>query len=141
MAAPFATADDVAARWRPLTADEDSVATTLCLDASNLLRARFPGIDAQIGQQLDQDVVIAVVAGIVKRAMLGGGDGVASQSDSVGPYGQNRTFANPLGNVFLTQADITMIIGYRPAGQTVQYANTTCHRENEGPGFVYGPIL
>jgi hypothetical protein len=33
----------------------------------------------------------------------------------MGPYSQSQTFANPLGNVFLTAADMTLILGYQPS--------------------------
>lgn len=139
MAAPFATSDDVAARWRPLSAAEQVVADTLCSDASNLIRARFPGIDDQVTSgAIDAEVLTQVVAGMVKRAMVAPSDGITSQSEGVGPYSRSQTYANPLGNVFLTQADLTLILGYRPAAQTVRYANTTSNRENAGPGYVYG---
>lgn len=138
MAAPFATADDVAARWRPLTAAETAVATVLCGDASNLLRARFPGIDGQVTSgAMDLDVLAAVVAGMVKRAMIAPSEGVSSESETTGPFSHSQTYANPLGNVFLTAADLVLILGYQPSGQTGQYANTTIHRENRGPGFIY----
>jgi hypothetical protein len=126
VAAPFATADDVAARWRPLNTQEQAQADALCADASVLLRARFPGIDSQIsGGQLDEAAVVMVAAGMVRRAMIGGGEGIQQQSETVGPYSTSQTYANPLGNVFLTAADLTVILGYIPAGGTHQYGNTT----------------
>lgn len=137
-ATSFATPADVAARWRPLTDAEITVATTLCLDASNLIRAQFPGIDAQLASgAIDPDVLTAVTAGMVKRAMVAPSDGISEQSEAMGPFSQSQTYANPLGNVFLTAADTTMILGYQPSGQTGHFANTTIHRENAGPGFVY----
>ena len=81
MAAPFATPADVAARWRPLSTAETTVALTLCADASALIRARFPGIDDQITSgTMDPDVVTAVVAGMVKRAMIANWPGCCSAS-------------------------------------------------------------
>jgi hypothetical protein len=66
MAAAFATAADVAARWRPLTSAEEQTAEVLAGDASALIRARFPGIDGQV----DPDILTMVVAGMVKRALV-----------------------------------------------------------------------
>lgn len=129
MAAPFATADDVAARWRPLTPAEQSQADALCADASVLLCARFPGIDSQVTTgQVDDAAVVMVVCGMVRRAMIGGSEGIQQQSETVGPYSQSQTYANPLGNVFLTAADLTAILGYIPAGGTHKYGNTTIRR-------------
>lgn len=139
MGLPFADATDVADRWRPLSDAEQQTADVLCGDASRLLLARFPGIDGQIvSGQVDAETVTQVVAGMVKRAMVAPADGITSQSETTGPYGHSQTYANPLGNVFLTQADITLILGYQPAAQSHTFANTTRHRENRGPGFVYG---
>lgn len=138
MAEPFATPADVAARWRPLTDAETIVATTLCADASALIRARFPGIDDQVTSgAMDPDVLVQVVSGMVKRAMIAPSDGISQESDTMGPFGRSQTFANPLGNVFLTAADLTLILGYQASGQSHGYANTTIHREDCGPGFVY----
>ena len=126
MAAPFASPDDIAARWRPLTDAETTVATTLAADASALIRARFPGIDAQAATgAVDPDVLRMVCAGIVKRALVAPDDGVSQESETAGPFSRSQTYANPMRNVFLTQAEITLIIGYKPRATSVGYANTT----------------
>ncbi|HEY5201196.1 MAG TPA: hypothetical protein VIJ31_09825, partial [Acidothermaceae bacterium] len=133
---PFADADDVAARWRPLSAAEQTVAGILASDASALIRARFPGIDSQVlGGALDPGILTMVVAGMVRRAMTAPSTGVTSQSETAGPFSHSQTFANPLGNVFLTAADLTLIIGYQPAGQTNTYGNTTT-RCGYGPWLI-----
>lgn len=121
MADPFATADDVAARWRPLTSDEEDLAEVLAADASAIIRARFPGIDGQV----DPAILTMVVAGMVKRALIAPLDGVSQESEGAGPYSHSQTFANPMRNVFLTAADLVLIQGYKPSGGTFGYANTT----------------
>ncbi len=121
MAEPFATADDVADRWRPLTSAEYAIASVLVGDASALLRARYPGIDGQV----DPDILTMVVAGMVKRALIAPADGVSQESEGTGPYNHSQTFANPLRNVFLTAAEITLIEGYKPKGGSFGYRNTT----------------
>lgn len=142
MANPFADPADVAARWRPLTAAEETVAAALCADSSALIRAQFPGIDDQVTTgAVDADVLTMVVAGMVKRALIAPDDGVSQESQTMGPYSSGRTFANPMRNVFLTAADTVLILGYRPAAVSARYTNTTIHREDCGPGFVYGPML
>jgi len=136
---PFADSSDVEARWRPLTDQEITQADALAADASALIRARFPGIDSQTDSgQVDPNVLIAVVSGMVKRAMVAPADGIAQQSETVGPYSRSQTYANPLGNVFLTQADITLILGYQPAGQSVAFANDTCRTSGDAYSRVYG---
>jgi hypothetical protein len=138
--AAFASAQDVADRWRPLTPAEQTVAATLVLDASALIRARFPGIDAQAtAGAVDPQVLRIVVSGMVKRALVSPDDGVSQQSQGAGPFTHSQTYANPLRNVFLQEADITLIIGYRPRAAGHRYANTTNQAEGFG-GYptVYG---
>lgn len=105
---PFATADDLAARWRALTPAEEERATVLLGDASAFVRATCAGIDARIeAETLELAVVVAVVVGMVKRAMLAGdlGEGIGQQQQTAGPFGTSLTFANPTGAVYLTKAD------------------------------------
>jgi hypothetical protein len=40
---------------------------------------------------------------MVKRAMIAPSDGITQQSEAMGPYSQSQSYANPLGNVFLTR--------------------------------------
>lgn len=150
MAASFATAQDVAARWRPLTPAETDTANVLCADASNLIRAEFPGIDDQVtAGAVDAAVLTQVCAGMVKRAMRAPADGVTSESNNVGPFSHSQTYANPLGNVFLTEADRTLILGYQVTAQNNTYANTTRRGgsrmfgdyEIDEPGYIYSEYL
>lgn len=135
----FATPDDVAARWRPLTAAETVIAETLCLDASALLRARFPGIDGRITSgDLDPYVAVMVCAGMVKRALVTPDDGVSQESETAGPFTRSQSFANPMRTVFLTAADTLLILGYQPGAITGRYTNDTVRVENSGPAYVYG---
>lgn len=137
MAAPFATADDVAARWRPLTSAEETVAATLVADASALIRARFPGIDTQVANGgIDPQILTIVVSGMVKRALVAPLDGVSQESQTTGPYGYSQSFANPMRNVFLSAADLTLILGYQPAGMSGAFANDTA--PGIAPQVVYG---
>lgn len=129
---PFATAADVAARWRPLTPAEETVAGTLVLDASALIRARFPGIDGQV----DPDILTMVVAGMVKRALIAPLDGVSQASEGTGPYSHSESFANPMRNMFLTAADEVLILGYQPAAVSMRFSNTSAPQCPE-PGFYY----
>lgn len=126
MAEPFATSADVEDRWRPLTPAETSIADTLVMDASALIRARFPGIDDTIAAgNLDAGIVTMVVAGMVKRALIAPLDGVSQQSEGTGPYSHSETFANPMRNVFLTAADLVLIEGYKPKAGSHKFGNDT----------------
>jgi hypothetical protein len=124
MGNPFATADDVAARWRPLSSDEQDRADLLASDASALIRARYADVDARVASgDLDGQTVTIVVAGMVRRAMIGAaaGDGVTQSSETVGPFSHSQSYANPMGNLFLTAADDLLIRGYRPRAMSVQF--------------------
>ena len=109
---PYATADDVASRWRPLSDAEAELADTLALDVSYRVKRKFPTLDARI---LAGDVafaeVTAVVAGIVKRAMIGAdaGGAVQSQQDVAGPFSRQVTYANPMGNLYFTAEDLAVL--------------------------------
>jgi hypothetical protein len=108
MADPFAFAQDVAARWRPLSATETATAATLTVDASVIVRAECSGIDARItAETLDADLVKQVVATMVKRAMVGGPElaGVSNEQETAGPFMRGVTYANPLGDLYLTRQE------------------------------------
>lgn len=140
MAAPFATPDDIAARWRPLTQSEVDTAGALLGDASLRLRQEYPGIDDNITNgSLDPGVPLAVSVAMVKRAMLAGSAaGISQQSDGMGPYSHSTSYANPLGNLFITADEDRFIRGYQPGGGSHGYGNDTTHCEDAGPGYVYG---
>ena len=104
----FATHADLAARWRSLSTAEQAQATVLLGDASAIVRAEVPTVDAQItAGTLDTDLVKAIVCGMVKRAMIAGdtGEGVSAQQETAGPFAYQQTFSNPMGNVYLTKQD------------------------------------
>lgn len=136
---PFATDQDVADRWRPLTDDELAVAAVLVGDASSVLRARFPGLDAQVASGLiDPNILRIVVAGMVMRALIAPEPGVSQESEKVGPIAHGRTFANPMRKMFILDDELLLIEGYRPRAGSFRYGNDTTNVEGVGPGYVYG---
>lgn len=103
---PFATIVDLAARWRPLTAPESTRATTLLLDASQLL------LDEDARGILTALTVPTlthkrIVCKIVERAMGTPVEepSVTQQSQTMGTFTEQRTFANPTGDLYLTKAE------------------------------------
>ena len=105
MAEPFATFEDVQARWRTLSSDEETVANTLAADASDMIRTRWPDVDARI----DADSVKRVVANMVKRAMIVGDSvGLESRSQTAGPFGVSDKYANPNANLYFTADDLRL---------------------------------
>lgn len=116
MADPFATTDDLAARWRPLSPAEETRAAVLLADASAIVRAEFPDVDGRLGAvppTLDVAIPGLVVCSMVKRAMVATADmaGVSSQQQSAGPYSLGLTFANPTGDLYITKAERRMLGG------------------------------
>ena len=105
----YATALDVEDRWRPLTEVETRLANTLAVDASVRVRRRFPTIDARIASgSVDPLEVTAVVAGMVKRAMIAP-EGVSLHTQVGGPYQDTKRYANPLGDLYLTADDLAVL--------------------------------
>ena len=109
----YANADDLADRWRPLTPDETTKATTLLADASYWLRRWFPDRCAVLDSGGDDPRgALIVVCNMVKRALMAQDlDGVQSQSQTQGPFNVSRTFANPQGNLFVTEAERAEFVG------------------------------
>lgn len=110
----YATVADLEARWRPLTTTEKATAEVLLADASAMIRAEVPGIPGRLLEDpptIDEDVLRMVTCAVVKRAMLAGtaGDGVTQQSHTAGPFSQQLTFANPMGNLYLTKTELRLL--------------------------------
>jgi hypothetical protein len=106
--AAFATAGDLADRWRPLSPEETVQAEALLEDASTILRMEIPTVDSRVELgTLPANVPLMVVVGMVKRAMVApaAGEGVQTAQTNVGPFGQSFTYANPMGHLYLTKQD------------------------------------
>lgn len=116
MADAFATTEDLEARWRPLSTAEKATAAVLLGDASAMIRAECPDIDARLVAvppatvpELDPTVPRMVVCAVVKRAMLASaasdGAPVTAVQQTAGPFSQSLTMANPTGDLYLTRAE------------------------------------
>lgn len=116
MADAFAGVADLEGRWRTLTAEERNTAHVLLGDASAIVRGEVPDIDARLGAvppTLDADIPKFVVCGMVKRAMMSVDvEGISSAMDVAGPFTQQRSYANPQGNLYLNKQD-KRLLGYR----------------------------
>ena len=104
----YATVDDLAARWRTLTEDEEERAAVLLDDAAAMLDA-LVNVDPS---DADQAYLLMVVScNMVERAMLAaenGALGVTQQSMSADIYTQSWTFSNPSGDMYLTRNEKRM---------------------------------
>lgn len=101
---PFAIVSDLEKRWRALTVDETTRATALIDDASQMIVDLCPGYTAASAATLR-----AIVCAMVKRAMIQGSDddlaGVTSLQQTAGPFTETPTYANPMGDLYLTKAE------------------------------------
>lgn len=101
---PFAVAADVAAVWRPLTAEEQAVATALLEQASALLRAQVANIDALVAASpLKAALAKAAVVNAVKRVM-NNPDGLLQEQ--IDDYMWRRDSAVSSGALYLDPTDL-----------------------------------
>lgn len=96
MAEPFATPDDLAAFWRPLSASERDRAEALLGYASAMVRSRCHGEPGDAG------IARYVACDMVKTAMAAGDATapVTQATASAGGYSSTLTFANPTGDLY-----------------------------------------
>lgn len=101
---PFAKFTDLEARWHTLTASEQEQATVLIGDASQMIIDTFPRYAAA-----SLGTLTAIVCAMVKRAMIQGADGdmagVNSVQQTTGPFNESYSYANPMGDLYLTKAE------------------------------------
>ena len=115
----YATVTDLEARWRPLTDQEDVRADALLDDATATidLTARSVGTKLDENDETIMDAAKSVCCQMVIRAMLASvsADSVAAPvgasqaSWTAGPFAQSATFANPNGDIYLTNAEIAKL--------------------------------
>ena len=105
----YATVDDLAARWRPLTDPEVEMAEILLEDAAVQIRSEVPDLKARV-EAGDTDLMSAAVrveCAMVKRAMSVQDDamGVTSAQETQGPFSRTFQYSNPMGDLYLTKAE------------------------------------
>jgi hypothetical protein len=112
MANPATTAD-LAARWRPLTAAETTVGTTLLADAYGMLVRRVPNLDARVTANADgfAAVVVRVLATAVLRVMKNP-DG--KRSESIDDYTWQRDQAISAGVLYFTDDEMADLMPVDP---------------------------
>lgn len=113
----FATIDELAAFWRPMTdEDEETRATSLLHMASNYLRQIAKNNNVDIDAKVDEDdvykdtVKLAVLES-VKRAMTTPTDAPAADqwSQSANPYSETIRFTNPSSNLFFKNNELQLL--------------------------------
>ncbi|MET7752313.1 MULTISPECIES: Gp19/Gp15/Gp42 family protein [Actinomycetes] len=133
--ADFATFDDLAAYWRPLSSEEEDKATILLGYAATLIRAEVPDIDQRLSDGADPGLPKLVSLRVVKRAMVNSDvEGISQHSDFAGPYQSQNTYSNPMGELYLTAADTRML---RPGGTGVKAFSISTTPADAGTGLPY----
>lgn len=101
----FATYQDVEARWRTLTAEEQARAEVLLEDASNMLIGM---VTIDVSDQQQAKNLKQVCANMVIRSMVASASetyGVDELHATMGPFGQTAKFANPNGDLYVTKQE------------------------------------
>lgn len=120
--AAFATAQDLADRWRPLSPAEETRATVLLGDAAARIRAAVPDVDARIDDgTLDPELPLIVSVEMVRRAMLAPVDQAPAGQvqQTAGPFSQSVSYVNPTGDLYLTRDERRMLGGGRQRASSV----------------------
>ena len=100
----YATYQDVEARWRPLSTEEQERCSVLLDDAAAVLDSLCK-VDAADDAQAE--LLDMVSCNMVIRCMSAAADafGVSQQSMTAGPYTQQWTYSNPSGDMYLTKME------------------------------------
>lgn len=98
---PFATVEDLEARWRGLSEAETRRAEALLEDASDLIRTLVPDWES-----LGEGLLKRVTCQVARRAMLAADVGeVSSMQETTGPFSTQVSYANPQGDLYLTRLE------------------------------------
>lgn len=90
--------------WRPIDAAESGRVAALVVMAEALVTAEDSGVQSRLASgALARDVYEAVVVDMVRIAMANP-EGVASASESAGPFSHSASFTNPAGLISLSAA-------------------------------------
>lgn len=136
---PFATVDELAAFWRPLTDEEKTRAELLLQFASDNLRQLAKNSNRDLDQMITDGVIMStavklVVMAAVKRAMLTPTNlpPVTNYSQTAGPYSENYTYTNPAGDIWFKKAELAMLGLGAGGSQTVGSMIVTVRKDIYG---------
>lgn len=88
----WVNAADVGSLWRPITADETTLVTTLISVAEDLLAAQWPIGDWLARGVVKIDTIKWCVAEMVKSAMEDDADQVKTEQVTAGPFQRSLTY-------------------------------------------------
>lgn len=111
----FATVEDLEARWRTLTPEEQTMAAVLLEDAA----VKLSGWEVDGDEQQAAKLKI-VSCDMVKRAMMAGESdmaGVEEMSATMGPFGRTFRFSSQAGELYVTKQERRLLGGGGCAGR------------------------
>lgn len=100
---PFATLQELKARWPDFPAGADDHATVLLEDSSQFILDVCP-----TAETVDPATRRRIVCAVVRRSMQAaqqGMEGIQSESLASGPFSMSQTPSNPHGDFYLTKAE------------------------------------
>lgn len=117
--ADFATVQQLKDYWPDFPVGGETQATKLLGFASAIMRQKCSDADT-----LDPQITEFVAVDIVKRAMTGpgGGQDVSSVNVQTGPFGEQVSYANPMGGLRLLRSHLDMLGCGRQKAFTVELA-------------------
>lgn len=101
----YATVSDLMQRWKALGEPDRAKAETLLQDAADIIDSM---VDIDESDEKQMRLACTISCSMVKRAMASGMDaalGVSQGTISADIYSQTFTFANPGGDLYLTQME------------------------------------
>lgn len=115
LSSPYAQVSDLQARWPGMPGDSgtQTAAGALLGDAAFWLRQWFPSQTAQYDAGTADPTGAKILScNMVRRALQNqDNEGVASATDTQGPYSMARAFSNPDGNLYILNNEKTLIQG------------------------------
>src|SRR5690625_2110517 len=110
---PFADLDDLAARGRPTSPEDETKVERLLADASQVLADEMPAAVTRA----HEDTLTRIVWNMVIRVLDSGAPvpGVESTQLGVGPFQESYRWANPTGDLYLTKGERRQLRGPRRA--------------------------
>ena len=130
MASNPATVSDIEARWRPLSAAEQAVASTLLGDAWQILLSRVSLLSQRLDDtEVSEDLVVAVLSAMVIR-VLRNPDG--KFQESIDDYSWTRDSAVSSGLLYVTDEELAMLA---PAGATSSAFSIEPYRDTDTSAY------
>lgn len=115
----FATIDELEARWRPLTDSERTKASEALLDVTSFISAllRKSGVKVDASDEVQRRNLMAVTCSVTRRALVA--DFSQTDNEPAAPYTEHQqiagvfqeryVFANPLGDMYLTASEKSLL--------------------------------